>query len=44
MNENEINLSDRVGYDVLIGANNGEETRRANNLTPWKTDYEIYNQ
>ena len=38
-----INISNGCGYDITIGANNGEEIRRAYNTLPWKSDYEINN-
>lgn len=42
LTESDLNrISESFGYDTLIGANNGEEVRRANSTIKWKNDQEI---
>jgi hypothetical protein len=36
-----MNIASSCGYDIMIGANNGEEIRRAYNTLPWPNDQEI---
>ena len=36
-----MNIASECGYDITIGANNGEEIRRANQTKPWPNDQEI---
>ncbi len=41
-NSDLLEISSNTGYDILIGANNGEEVRRANQVKPWPKDEDIY--
>ena len=36
-----MNIASGCGYDITIGANNGEEIRRANQTKPWPNDQEV---